>query len=66
MAIGGSLLVLGALLGVSSGEILHRVKCDPTNETIYQFNATTVYGNETVTFDRFKGKAVLVFNVATY
>jgi len=60
-------LVLGALLGVSTAEILHRVKCDPpTNETIYQFNATTVYGNETVTFDQFKGKAVLVFNVATY
>jgi len=61
-------VALGAtLLGLSSGEVMRRVECENHgNRTIYGFNATTVYGNETVSFDQFKGKAVLIYNVATY
>jgi len=64
---GSRLLVMGALLGLSSAAVTRRVECDnPSNGTIYPFNATTVYKNETVSFEQFKGKAVLIFNVATY
>jgi len=46
---------------------MRRVECqNHGNETIYGYNATTVDGNKTVSFDEFKGKAVLIFNVATY
>jgi len=66
-------MVLAALAGVGSScetcpedALYQRVTCRPTNSTIYQFNATTVTGDKNVSFDEFKGKAMLIFNVATY
>jgi len=66
MARSGALLVLGALLGPASGFRTMRVPCADTNQTIYDFNATTLYQDDTVPFERYRGKVVLVFNVATY
>lgn len=47
------LLLAGALLGPASAQ---RVVCDPTNVNIYQFDSMSIYGNETITFDRYAGK----------
>jgi len=59
-------LLGAALLGLAQAEVKLRVECQSGGETIYDYNATTVYGNETVSFEEFKGKPVLIFNVATY
>jgi len=60
-------LLGAALLGLAQAQVIRRVECENHgNGTIYGYNATTVHGNETVSFDQFKGKPVLIFNVATY
>jgi len=60
-------LLSATLLGLAQAQVMRRVECqNHGNETIYGYNATTVDGNKTVSFDEFKGKAVLIFNVATY
>jgi len=59
-------LLAGALLGPAAAVTYQRVACDPSTVTIYGFNATNLYGNETVTLDRYQGKVVLIYNVATY
>ena len=53
------MLVAGVLLGPSTSALVDwvgRVECEPDDQTIFQYNATNIYGNETIPFDRYKGK----------
>ena len=50
------LLVAGTLLGPALAQITTRVECDPTDQTIYDFGAPSIFGNETIQFADFAGK----------
>jgi len=43
----------------------NRVRCDGTQGSFHDYNATNLYGNETVNFSDYKGKVVLLYNIAT-
>lgn len=45
-----------------------RVICDSknSNETVYNFNATNIYDNETISLSRYEDRVLVVINVATY
>lgn len=44
-----------------------QVDCYPSvNDTIYNYGALTIDGDEYIPFERYKGKTVLFVNVATY
>jgi len=67
-----SVLLLGALLGPAAATLSvpfkkNRVPCFVTsNETVYDFTEQDIHESEEISLARYKGKVMLIFNVATY
>jgi len=60
-------LLLGATLFTPGfSEMVFRRECGEVKGDFYQFSAKTLNGSETVNFEEYRGKVVLVYNVATY
>lgn len=59
-------LLLGAsLLAPGVPEMVFKRECHEVEGDFYQFSAKTLNGS-TVSFDEYRGKVVLAYNVATY
>ncbi|KAB7497714.1 hypothetical protein Anas_06155 [Armadillidium nasatum] len=61
-------LIIGIILSPMLSYSLEylRVECHPGSEDIYGFNATLLDESRVVQFDEFRGKVLLIYNVATY
>ncbi|KAH3869160.1 hypothetical protein DPMN_032321 [Dreissena polymorpha] len=62
-------LVAGALLGFATRGLGNRVICNPnpsSSMSFYDFNATNIYGNETIQFSMYQGSVLAIINLATY
>jgi len=59
----GGAVLLGLLAYVHGT----RIECIPMDtRTVYDFNATNIYENETISLSRYQGKVLAVMNTATY
>jgi len=64
---GTTVLLLGALLGPAAASVSLRVNChDTPNRTVYDFHEMDIHGEENISLSKYKGKVMLIFNVATY
>ncbi|KAK7072894.1 hypothetical protein SK128_020146 [Halocaridina rubra] len=54
------------LVTPSLGVITDRQLCGPVTGDFYQFSANTLNGSTPISFEDYRGKVVLVYNVATY
>ncbi|KAL7643845.1 UNVERIFIED_CONTAM: hypothetical protein RMT77_005851 [Armadillidium vulgare] len=60
------LLLLGTLLGPILADVEYaKVECTPAGE-IYEYSARLLDGSGTVSFEDYRGKVILIYNVATY
>jgi len=60
-------LLLGvALVAPAASEVFDSRVCGEVSGDFYQFSAKTLNGSETIQFEEYKDKVVLVVNVATY
>lgn len=62
-------LALAAVLGVLSPALGQMGKCQQPssdNTTFYDFKLRNVHKNDTINFSDYRGKVVLLVNVATY
>ncbi|MPC12003.1 hypothetical protein E2C01_004680 [Portunus trituberculatus] len=60
------LVAAAALLGPAASTITSRRECGEVEGDFYQFSAKTLNGSHTVAFEEYRGKVVMVVNVATY
>ncbi|XP_045601599.1 glutathione peroxidase-like [Procambarus clarkii] len=61
-----NVLLGAALLCPALADITPRVQCGEVDGDIYQFSAKTLENGTDVSFQEYRGKVVLVVNVATY
>jgi len=56
-----------AVWGIGPPPPVSRALCQgsPHNQTLYDFQAWNLWGNETIEFSRYQGKVVLAYNVAS-
>lgn len=69
MAIPKGQLLAATLLGFLAVVNGKRVTCDniaPEVKTVYDFSATNIYENETISFSRYKGDVLAIINLATF
>lgn len=60
-------LLLGvALVTPGLAEVISRRTCGEVAGDFYQFSAKTLNGSNLIEFEEYRGKVVLVANVATY
>ncbi|KAK8387962.1 hypothetical protein O3P69_020102 [Scylla paramamosain] len=60
------LVAAAALLGPAASTITSRRECGEVEGDFYQFSAKTLNDSHTVAFEEYRGKVVMVVNVATY
>jgi len=60
------LLLGAALVGSAQAEYFGRRECGETDGDFYQFSAKRINDSQLVNFEEYKGKVILVANVATF
>jgi len=62
-----SVLLLAALLGPAAAQVSLRVPChDKSNKTVYDFEEYDILETEKISLDRYRGKTMMIYNVASY
>lgn len=62
----GNLLTVALCLGLLGHVYGTRIKCEslePAAKTVYDFNATNIYKNETISFSQYRGNVLAIVNV---